>query len=639
MWFLIVYPCWLVFQPDSLPKPLARSPNASLPVDFPTLYFGGTVAITGQWKNLYPQINPDVYEQPNSFRPLLETSLFKPEKTSQMSEFYPLAQVRVPYYLSNWYDVEWLSRYPQPFWQEQLPKIQTSNFNFLHPPPVALVAAPLATASLEAATFIIWPIFSSLAIFCLAFTLSRFYRRLAGRPTVTEGVLLLLSLLFPFADEYTCGNVSPLLSFFIAWAAYAWMTQKEKATGTAMIPLIITKGLSLTWLPLLVLGNKIRWQTMASLAFWAVILNGAVLLAAGWIDGVALYQRFFNDILPHVRTVVGYDYITLLHANYGFYPANFYLALKAGLLALLYFMYWRNARQHPTKEHTLIVATLAGTVAVFIFFSHLAWNHYFPFLLFFPFSAWLLWEYQTSRGAQRHVALAAAILGALSVVTDQHTALFDFTGISVLKEMLRTPLVSIWPDITVWQFFIPNVRAIAIVLILVLAFMRLKSPLATASCVPAKPRLRRYFYTATYGMLFSFYALYGALLMSQANAYLVEGNRYSAAGNCNMATSFYQYAAQLGNNKAQFFIGKAFDEGCGVSQDSAEAIRWYRRAALLNNNDARNALGHAYQTGTGVPQDDGKAYRWYIQAGFNGDDDGWAAAQQMRPGLPGLSSQ
>ena len=62
-----------------------------------------------------------------------------------------------------------------------------------------------------------------------------------------------------------------------------------------------------------------------------------------------------------------------------------------------------------------------------------------------------------------------------------------------------------------------------------------------------------------------------------------------------------------------------YDEGEGVPQDDAEAVRWYRLAAEQGDATAQYNLGLMYDEGEGVPQDDAEAVRWYRLAAEQGD--------------------
>ncbi len=58
-------------------------------------------------------------------------------------------------------------------------------------------------------------------------------------------------------------------------------------------------------------------------------------------------------------------------------------------------------------------------------------------------------------------------------------------------------------------------------------------------------------------------------------------------------------------------IGNCYDEGKGVPQNTAEAIKWYRLAADLGSGRAMASLGLKYQYGDGVPKDFLIAHMWF----------------------------
>jgi TPR repeat protein len=69
-------------------------------------------------------------------------------------------------------------------------------------------------------------------------------------------------------------------------------------------------------------------------------------------------------------------------------------------------------------------------------------------------------------------------------------------------------------------------------------------------------------------------------------------------------------SAEQGEATAQFNLGVAYDNGQGVPQDYAEAVRWYRLAAEQGEATAQRNLGSIYYTGQGVPQDYVQAHMW-----------------------------
>jgi len=54
-----------------------------------------------------------------------------------------------------------------------------------------------------------------------------------------------------------------------------------------------------------------------------------------------------------------------------------------------------------------------------------------------------------------------------------------------------------------------------------------------------------------------------------------------------------------------------YDNGDGVAQNYAEAVRWYRLAAKQGYAVAQNYLGAMYDNGEGVERDHEEAVRWY----------------------------
>lgn len=69
--------------------------------------------------------------------------------------------------------------------------------------------------------------------------------------------------------------------------------------------------------------------------------------------------------------------------------------------------------------------------------------------------------------------------------------------------------------------------------------------------------------------------------------------------------------ANQGNADAQFVLGAMYENGNGVAQNDAEAVRWYRVAAEQGNGYAQTNLGFMYANGRGVPVDHTEAVHWY----------------------------
>jgi len=85
--------------------------------------------------------------------------------------------------------------------------------------------------------------------------------------------------------------------------------------------------------------------------------------------------------------------------------------------------------------------------------------------------------------------------------------------------------------------------------------------------------------------------------------------------------------AERGNVEAQFLMGRAIDEGLGVTEDPATAVGWFERAAAAGHTLAEHNLGNACAGGRGVAADPAAAVRWWTKAAVKGD-----AVTQLRLG-------
>ena len=84
-------------------------------------------------------------------------------------------------------------------------------------------------------------------------------------------------------------------------------------------------------------------------------------------------------------------------------------------------------------------------------------------------------------------------------------------------------------------------------------------------------------------------------------------------------------AADQGGADAQLFLAHMYNEGRGVPQNYAEAVRWYRKAADQGHPAAQYSLGVMYSEGKGIAKDDTEAVRWYRKAA----DQGHASARSV----------
>ena len=87
-----------------------------------------------------------------------------------------------------------------------------------------------------------------------------------------------------------------------------------------------------------------------------------------------------------------------------------------------------------------------------------------------------------------------------------------------------------------------------------------------------------------------------------------------ARGDYALAAELIRPYAGQGDAEAQFKLGRMYQNGQGVTENHAEAVKWYRLAAEAGQPFAQNNLGVMYKNGWGVQQDYVQAYFWFSLA-------------------------
>ena len=64
-----------------------------------------------------------------------------------------------------------------------------------------------------------------------------------------------------------------------------------------------------------------------------------------------------------------------------------------------------------------------------------------------------------------------------------------------------------------------------------------------------------------------------------------------------------------------------YENGVGVPENDADAVKWYRLAAEQGNANAQSNLGVMYYNGEGVRQNNVRAYIWWSVAAAQGQED------------------
>ena len=85
------------------------------------------------------------------------------------------------------------------------------------------------------------------------------------------------------------------------------------------------------------------------------------------------------------------------------------------------------------------------------------------------------------------------------------------------------------------------------------------------------------------------------------------------------AVKWYRKAAEHGNRPAQSNMGLMYENGRGVEKDPVQAVQWYRKSAEQGFAVAQDQLGYMYQSGAGVNQDYALAIQWYRKAAAQGN--------------------
>jgi hypothetical protein len=84
------------------------------------------------------------------------------------------------------------------------------------------------------------------------------------------------------------------------------------------------------------------------------------------------------------------------------------------------------------------------------------------------------------------------------------------------------------------------------------------------------------------------------------------------------AVRWWSLAAKQGDAAAQYKLGLCYCNAQGVPQDYAEAVKWFRKAAEQGEAMAQGKLGDAYYIGVGVSTNHAEAVKWYREAAEQG---------------------
>ena len=89
--------------------------------------------------------------------------------------------------------------------------------------------------------------------------------------------------------------------------------------------------------------------------------------------------------------------------------------------------------------------------------------------------------------------------------------------------------------------------------------------------------------------------------------------------------------ANQGAAYAQFNLGVMYDNGDGIPENDAEAVKWYKKAADQGDAGAQSNLGFMYAKGEGVPESNIRAYVWWSMAKTQGNADAAVNVDILKP--------
>ena len=100
----------------------------------------------------------------------------------------------------------------------------------------------------------------------------------------------------------------------------------------------------------------------------------------------------------------------------------------------------------------------------------------------------------------------------------------------------------------------------------------------------------------------------------EAEEFYNKGKQFYDEKNYTDALIWLNKAAEQGNDKAQFILGRMYHIGRGVAKSEVEASQWYRKAAEQGNSDGQAYLGFMFQMGYGLTKNLEEALSWYQKA-------------------------
>ena len=93
-----------------------------------------------------------------------------------------------------------------------------------------------------------------------------------------------------------------------------------------------------------------------------------------------------------------------------------------------------------------------------------------------------------------------------------------------------------------------------------------------------------------------------------------EGKKLYDAEQYDKAVPKLQAAADKGQKKAQYRLGRCYDKGHGVKENNQKAFEWYMKSAKQDYAKAMYQVGRCYLKGKGTQANQEEAKKWLKRA-------------------------
>ena len=120
----------------------------------------------------------------------------------------------------------------------------------------------------------------------------------------------------------------------------------------------------------------------------------------------------------------------------------------------------------------------------------------------------------------------------------------------------------------------------------------------------------------------SIYLLIAALSITTsltAHADFIDGTNLYSNGDYNGAYNEFLPEANNGDYLSEYYLGKMYFEGTGITKDYTQSLTWYEKAAEQNDSISQMQTALMYKYGLGTNKNYIQAYKWFKIVSLNGD--------------------